>query len=242
MKSYTKELFLYQPSKGYRYNSDTHFLYNFIKINLQKYKNIKGDILDIGSGSGILGLLLKRKYHKLNLYQIEIQDEFAFLSTKNTSINNLSSTLYQDDFLNYDFNQKFDYIVSNPPFYSSNVIKSENNSLKIARYSDSLPLKDFIQKVSKILTPKGKFFFCYDAKELDNIIKYISNTNLNIEVIQFLHPTDEKTATLVMVYAKLNSKSQLQILPPLIMFDKNQQFTQTVQNIYEECSTYSVSF
>ena len=56
---------LYQPANGYCYNSDTHFLFNFICENLKKYKNIKGEFLDIGSGSGILGLLVAKEYEKL---------------------------------------------------------------------------------------------------------------------------------------------------------------------------------
>ena len=58
---------LYQPTNGYCYNSDTHFLYNFIVENLKKYKNIKGELLDIGSGSGILGLLVAKNFEKIKL-------------------------------------------------------------------------------------------------------------------------------------------------------------------------------
>ena len=57
-------MLLYQPLNGYCYNSDTHFLFNFICKNLEKYKNISGELLDIGSGSGILGLLVAKKFSK----------------------------------------------------------------------------------------------------------------------------------------------------------------------------------
>mgnify|MGYP003614829363 FL=1 len=60
---------LYQSTNGYCYNSDTHFLYNFIVENLKKYKNIKGELLDIGSGSGILGLLVAKNFEKIKLNQ-----------------------------------------------------------------------------------------------------------------------------------------------------------------------------
>ena len=81
---------LYQPQNGYCYNSDTHFLYSFICKSLEKYKNISGEVLDIGSGSGILGLLFSNKYRKTNLNQVEIQDIFQFFSTKNAKINKIS--------------------------------------------------------------------------------------------------------------------------------------------------------
>jgi len=205
MQTYTKSktLNLYQPQNGYCYNSDTHFLYNFICKNLEKYKNIKGELLDIGSGSGILGLLVAREYPKLNLNQCEIQKSFQFLTQKNSEVNGISNRLYEGSILEHTFDKQFDYIVSNPPFYHSDVIKSENESLKIARYSDSMPLDQFILKSAKILTNSGKFFFCYDAKQLDNIIKYVGETKLNIEAIQFLHPNEKKEASLVMVYSRI---------------------------------------
>ena len=130
---------LYQPINGYCYNSDTHFLFNFICENLKKFKNIKGEVLDIGSGSGILGLLLANRFQKLLLNQCEIQKMFQFFSTKNAQINNIDSILYKGSFDSILFDKKFDLCVSNPPFYHGNVIKSENQSLKIARYNDSLP-------------------------------------------------------------------------------------------------------
>ena len=101
---------LYQPTNGYCYNSDTHFLYNFIYENLKKYKNIKGELLDIGSGSGILGLLLAREYTNLNLNQCEIQEVFQFFSTKNAQTNKLESTLYKGSFEKVEFDKKFENI------------------------------------------------------------------------------------------------------------------------------------
>ena len=242
MQTYTKSktLNLYQPQNGYCYNSDTHFLYNFICKNLEKYKNIKGNLLDIGSGSGILGLLVARDYPKLNLNQCEIQKSFQFLTQKNSEVNGIENTLHKGSIVDYTFDKQFDYIVSNPPFYHSDVIKSENESLKIARYSDSMPLDKFIFKSAKILKNNGKFFFCYDAKQLDKIVEYIGESKLNMEAVQFLHPNASKEASLVMVYARIGSKSPLKILPPFIMFDDNGEFRDEVNAIYDKCATHSI--
>ena len=231
---------LYQPINGYCYNSDTHFLYNFVYENLKKYKNIKGELLDIGSGSGILGLLLAREYTKLNLNQCEIQEVFQFFSTKNAQTNKLESTLYKGSFEKVEFNKKFDICVSNPPFYHSDVIKSENENLRIARYNDSLPLEQFIKKVSSVLTSEGKFFFCYDVKQINEILILLNKYKFNLEALQFVHPKLSKDATLILVYAKKNSKSLTKIFNPLIVFENNNDFTQEVQNIYEKSSTYSI--
>jgi tRNA1(Val) A37 N6-methylase TrmN6 len=169
-------LVLYQPNNGYCYNSDTHFLYNFIIENLKKFKNVNGELLDIGSGSGILGLLVSRDNEKLNLNQCEIQESFQKLSKINAECNNIESKMHKGSFLDLKFDTQFDICVSNPPFYHSNVIKSENENLKIARYNDSMPLKLFIKNVFKILKNNGKFFFCYDVKQLSDIVRLLNDS------------------------------------------------------------------
>lgn len=231
---------LYQPTNGYCYNSDTHFLYNFVIENLKKYKNIKGELLDIGSGSGILGLLVAKDFEKLNLNQCEIQKMFQFFSTKNSETNKINSKLYEGSFGNIEFDKRFDICVSNPPFYHSDVIKSDNESLKIARYNDSLPLEEFIKKTASILNSEGKFFFCYDVKQINQILLLLNKYKFNLESLQFVHPKNSKDATLILVYAKRNSKSLTKILKPLIVFDENNDFTPEVQEIYKKSSTHSI--
>jgi len=232
-------LLLYQPVNGYCYNSDTHFLHNFINKNLQNFKNIKGELLDIGSGSGILGLLVARDNPKLNLNQCELQERFQKLTTINSRTNKIKSTLYKGKFQELEFEKRFDICVSNPPFYHTNVIKSENENIKIARYSDSMPLKDFISKTAKILNQNGKFFFCYDVKQINDIMLTLNEFKFNIESIQFVHPKAHKEATLILVYARKNSKSLTKILEPLIVFD-DKDFTKEVENIYKVSSTHSI--
>lgn len=231
---------LYQPINGYCYNSDTHFLYSFVYENLKKYRNIRGELLDIGSGSGILGLLLAREYNKLALNQCEIQTMFQFFSSKNSQTNKIDAKLYKGSFDKIDFDKRFDICVSNPPFYHADVIKSENESLRIARYNDSLPLEQFIKKVSTILTSEGKFFFCYDVKQINEILILLSKYKFNLEALQFVHPKISKDATLVLVYAKKNSKSLTKVFNPLVVFENNNDFTQEVQKIYDKSSTHSI--
>jgi tRNA1(Val) A37 N6-methylase TrmN6 len=232
-------LILYQPQNGYCYNSDTHFLFDFIVNNLKKFKNINGDILDIGSGSGILGLLMAKYYTKLNLHQCEVQKIFQFLSSKNAQINNISTYLYEGSILDIKIDKQFDIIVSNPPFYHQDVIKSNNKNIQIARYNDKLSIDSFIARCSKLLKANGKLFFCYDVKQFNDIINSLNKNKLNIESVRFVHPKSDRDATLVMIYARKNSKSLLSINPPLIMFD-NDKFTNEVENIYKLTSTHSI--
>ncbi|NQY94069.1 MAG: methyltransferase [Campylobacteraceae bacterium] len=232
-------MLLYQPHDGYCYNSDTHFLYNFIIENLKIFKNIQGELLDIGSGSGILGLLVCRDNEKLRLNQCEIQEKFQKLTKINSKNNKIKNHLYTEDFDTCNFDKIFDYCVSNPPFYHGSVVKSKNENIKIARYNDSLPLETFIKKTYKILSTNGKFFFCYDVKQINDIIYMLKKYKFNIEAMQFVYPNINKDATLILVYARKNSKSMTKVLPPLIVFE-NEKFTKNVENIYKKTSTHSI--
>lgn len=232
-------MLLYQPIDGYCYNSDTHFLHDFINRCLDKYKNVKGELLDIGSGSGILGLLVARDHKKLNLNQCELQNKFQELSSINAKNNKIDAFMYNGKYQEIRFDKVFDICVSNPPFYHSNVIKSENENIKIARYNDFMPLDEFIGKTSKLLKGGGKFFFCYDVKQINDIIKKLEEYKFNIESMQFVHPNINKDATLVLVYARKNSKSLTKVLPPLIVFE-NGEFTKYVQDIYKKSATHSL--
>jgi len=231
---------IYQPQNGYCYNSDTHILFQFICESLKKFKNINGQLLDIGSGSGILGLLVAREYGKLSLNQCEIQEQFQFLSCKNAATNDLLANLYKGNLFEIEFDKQFDIVVSNPPFYHSSVVKSENENIKIARYNDSMPLEEFISKTSMILRDSGKFIFCYDVKQIDKIMIFLKKYKLNIETMKFLHPKADKEATIVMIYARKNSKSLMSILPPFVMFDQNGDFTKETLLVYDKCATHSI--
>ncbi|MEO1922937.1 MAG: methyltransferase, partial [Nautiliaceae bacterium] len=161
--------------------SDTMFLYDFIS----KF-NIKGDVLEVGGGCGVLGLLLKRDFPKISLSIIEKQKVMAEFIKKNIKENALEAEVIEGDFLTAEINKKFDFIVSNPPFYKG-TLKSENEIIKIARYEEYLPIKEFFEKVNALLKERGEFIFCYDAKRIDDIIKYMP-VPLKITDIRFMHP------------------------------------------------------
>ena len=96
-------MLFYQNKDGYCYNSDTKFLYNFISL----FKP-KGELLDIGSGCGILGQLLARDF-KFKLTQIDIQEKNFFLTSKNASLNNIKSDVILGDFLETKFDKKVSF-------------------------------------------------------------------------------------------------------------------------------------
>lgn len=226
-------MLIYQPIEGYCYNSDSLILYDFI----MRF-NPKKEVLEIGSGCGIIGLLLKRD-RKINLNVVELQEMFARFTKKNAEVNGLELTLYQENFLAFKANKKFDYIVSNPPFYHEDVVQSNNINLNIARYNHHLPLEPFIKQVKQHLNPRGHFIFCYDAKQIQNILTLLQKYKLVAEHIRYVHPSISKKASLVLIQARNNSRSLTQVLPPFISFE-NEAFSEELQAIYKQTRTHSI--
>jgi len=229
-------MFLYQPIRGYSYNSDSIFLYNFIRGFRPK-----GKLLDIGCGVGIISLLLKRDFD-VDTYIVDKQKIMLKYAKINFDINNLEiKKSYFGDILNLDIEEKFDFIVSNPPFYNSkSVTQSNKREINIARYSHHLPLEKLIERVKKLLKPRGRFIFCYDAKQSDKILSLLIKYKINPEVLQFVHPKIDRNSKLIMVEARLNSKSMVEIRPPLIVFDKDSNYTKEAKEAFINASTYTI--
>ncbi len=223
----------YQYKNGYRYNSDTIFLYDFIS----RYK-ISGSLLDVGSGCGILGLLVKRDFPKIDITQIDIQEKNTLLNKRNAEANSIQSKIIYDNFLEHDFKEKFNFIISNPPFYHSGSLKSEDKSLSLSRHNQALQIDKFVEKSYNLLKPKGSFIFCYDAKQIDELLMKLTSARFKANEIRFIHVNLEKPASLVMIYAKRESKSLCKILPPLILYE-NKKYTAFVKNIFKKANTNS---
>ena len=224
-----KTLYLFQYEEGYRYNSDSLVLYDFISKLAPK-----GRVLDVGSGSGIVGLLLKRDFPKVDLTQIDVQPLHVELTCKSAKHNNLDSEVLHADIMEYKFEKKFDFIVTNPPFYHEGSQKSENEALKVSRYADVLPFEELCQSVSRNLKPRGSFVFCYDAKQLDVLLNILIQNKFKVNHIRFVHTKESKDASLVLIHAKKSSKSLCKILPPVYMDSKE------VENIYKNTKTQSL--
>ncbi|MDF1875693.1 methyltransferase [Sulfurimonas sp. SAG-AH-194-I05] len=227
-------MLLYQPESGYCYNSDSLFLYDFIS----SFKP-KGKVLDIGAGCGIVGLLVARDNTKVQLEAVEKQEQFVKYAKHNAKVNKMNYKLYESDFLACDFDFKYDYIISNPPFYPEGAKRSADTMLYQARYNINLPIEDFFKKVSQILKPHAHFIFCYDASQFALLCVQLEKVKLRVVDVQFVHSKLDKGASLVMVHARNSSKSLMKVWEPLVSY-VGDTLTQRVQDIYDKAATQSI--
>ena len=227
-------MLLYQPESGYCYNSDSIFLYDFIN-SFQP----KGKMLDVGAGCGVVGLLTARDNKNVALEAVEKQDIFVKYAKKNAKENGISYKIYACDFLDLDETQKYDYIVSNPPFYPEGVQKSKNEMLFQARYNSNLPIENFFKKVSRLLKPHSHFVFCYDVTQFGLLCAELEKVKMKIVDVRFVHPKLDRPASLVLIHARNGSRSMMKVWSPLIHFEDNELSTK-VQEIYKNAKTESI--
>lgn len=225
------QLELYQLQNGYRYNSDTLFLYDFIG------SKPKGQILDVGCGCGILGLLVARD-NEIKLTGIDIDPLNVQISRHNASVNGIAGEFIAEDFSKFKSDIKFDFIISNPPFYHTDVTKSQNKHIANSRYSDSLSLEEFLASCNRNIKPKGVLYFCYDAKQIGDIIPLLSKFKLNLTKLKFIYSKDNQNAKLVLIEAKKSSRSMCEVVLPLVVFDKDE-LSVDAREIFNKANTIS---
>ena len=227
-------MLFYQPDSGYRYNSDSLFLYDFISSF-----NPRGRMLDVGAGSGVVGLLVARDHPRVELSAVEKQDVFTFLATKNAEVNQIPYTLHQTDFLDFEDEKGFDYIVSNPPFYHEGASRSEDEMIHTARYNVHLPIQAFVSKAAGLLKPQGHFVFCYDAQQFGLLCAALDNASLRVVDVQFVHSKRDRKASIVMVHARKNSRSLMKVWAPFFAFEGDAYSTEAAA-IYAKARTHTL--
>jgi tRNA1(Val) A37 N6-methylase TrmN6 len=228
-------VFLYQPTNGYCYNSDSIFLYDFIS----SFKP-KGKLLDVGCGVGVISLLLSRDF-SIETTIIDKQKKMLDYAVHNYLLNGLKVQHHLGDFTtDLVTEERYDYIISNPPFYDSNTTQSEDTHLNIARYAHHLPIESFIRRVKTFLKPKGWFIFCYDARHIDLLLHHLKINGINPEKIQFVHSKIDRESKLVMIAARNNSKSMTQVLPPFVVFNEKSVYMPKAQEAFKRANTHSI--
>ncbi|RMA97787.1 tRNA1(Val) (adenine(37)-N6)-methyltransferase [Hydrogenothermus marinus] len=226
------KIFLYQSEKGYRFNLDSVLLASFPKF--QK----KGKLIDLGTGNGILILLLSLKYKNLDFYAIEVQEEFYNLAKVNFKLNNVNVNLFKEDIKNIKKIFKpnsFDYVITNPPYFKE--YKTENLQLKIARSEYLATIEDFIKAGKYLLKDKGKFYMVSPVSRFSEIILYLKENKLQPKRYRFIYPSVNENATHFLLEAHKNAKEGGEIIEkPLIVYEnpKDKIYTEEVKFILEE--------
>lgn len=211
-------LVILQPRKGYRFSMDAILLARFPLVK-EGFK-----IIDLGTGSGVIPLLLTTRAENLFIQGVEIQSGLAKLAKRNVEINNKQETiaiLEQDmNSLPNEWNGQWDLVVSNPPYFKANAGKISLGERAIARHELKCTLEDVIRLGAKLLKPKGHLALVHRAERLPETINLLAKYKLNPCRLKIVHPRAEKNGELFLLEAVKGTSRPLNILPPLIIYDE----------------------
>lgn len=157
--------------------------------------------------------------------------------------------VYEADFLSPDIasivcdeGAKFDFLIANPPFYRDGALMSKTPALSQARHAATLPARAWIAQSKRVLAPRGGLIFCYRPSDMMGIFEALKGEGFNCEVMRVVYPLSAREASLVLFFARLDSRTPLKILPPLITHASPLQsdFTKEVAQIYATYRTHSI--
>ena len=200
-----------QKIDGYKYGEDTILLFKLIQDSLNK-KNIK--LLDIGTGNGILAILLSDNEFISELIGIDIQEENIERAKKALKLNKIEKNIQFEcmDVKEYKNSNYFDIIISNPPYMENNGKKiNENEHKAISRHEIKLSLSEFISNAKRLLKPIGSLYFIHRTHRLVEIIKNLDENNFSIKKIIFIYSTKNNKSSMMFVEAIKGKKVKIEI-------------------------------
>ena len=200
-----------QKVSGYKYGEDTILLFKLFQNSLNK-KNIK--LLDIGTGNGILPILLSDNKFLTELIGIDIQEENIERANNALKLNKIKKNIQFEciDIREYKNSNYFDTIISNPPYMDDNGKKiNENEHKAISRHEIKLTLSEFISNAKRLLKPIGSLYFIHRTHRLVEIVKSLDKNNFSIKKIIFIYSTKNNKSSMVFIEAIKGKKVKLEV-------------------------------
>lgn len=193
--------------KGLKITEDAILLSEFMKKYFsRKGKNLKGEksFLEIGTGQGIISLLLSELDIISKIFAVEIQDEVFAALKKNIEINDLNGKIIPINKNIKNVNGEYDFIFSNPPYKKTSSGKMPENEMeRISKYEILLTLDELILEIRRLLKNYGEFFVVVPNSRLNDVFRCIYENRLNVLSVKV---NKYKKVDLVVVHGKKGGK------------------------------------
>jgi tRNA1Val (adenine37-N6)-methyltransferase len=223
---------IFQKKKGYRFSIDSILLADFIHLKEGQR------VVDLGTGSGIIPLILATKVKTTEIWGVEIQGELAEIAKRNIEINHLHGRVHilKGDARNLARQMEsegFDIVLTNPPYRKirSGRLNPERQKA-IARHEITGSLADMAKIAFRLLRPKASFYVVYPAVRIADLITRIRESHLEPKRLRLVYPNVRKAAQLILVEAIKGASPGLEIHPPLFIHDLDGRYTEELRSIY----------
>ena len=217
------------------------FCFGMDAVLLSGFADIKSRerVLDMGTGTGIIPILLKAKGKGIHITGLEIQDECADMAKRSILYNNQESNI---DIVCGDIKEavelfgtaSFDCVTSNPPYMiGQHGLQNPHMPKAIARHEILCTLEDLVCQTSKVLKDRGRFFMVHRPFRLAEIFQILTKYKLEPKRMQLVYPYIDREPNMVLIEARKGCNSRITVEKPLIVYEKPGVYTRNVLEIYD---------
>lgn len=227
-----KGLKIIQKKDDFCFGVDAVLVANFLTVR-------PGDrIVDLGTGTAIIPLILSAKSKAEEIIGIEIQPEMAEVSHRSVLMNNLQDKI---KIINQDLKSCpdelgkgiFDCVISNPPYRQVNSgLINPRDSKAISRFEIACTLEDVTRVAANLLRSGGKFAMVHRADRIVDIIHSLRMNNLEPKRLRFVHPNINSRPNLILIESMKDAKPELKYMEPLYIFNPDGSYTEEINLIY----------
>lgn len=221
-----------QNRERFCFGMDAVLLTGFAKVG-------KGEkALDLGTGTGIIPILLEAKTEGQDFEALEIQPESAEMARRSVMLNNLQDRI---KIVDGDIKEaskifgaaSFNVVTTNPPYMTENHgVKNPDEPKAIARHEIKCNLEDVIRESAKLLKPKGRFYMVHRPRRLAEIISLMKEYRIEPKRLRMIHPFEDRDANMLLIEGVRGGKSMMVVEPPLIVYDEPGVYTKEIHRIY----------
>lgn len=228
-----------QNPEGFCFGIDAVLISNFTRVK-------KGNkIIDLGTGTGIIPILLAAKSKDTHITGMEIQDEVADMARRSVALNGLEDRI---EIVHDNINHALEHfakhsaqvVVSNPPYMAPGIGEVNPSDFKaISRHEIHCSLEDIIRTADSLLCMHGHFYMVHRPNRLVDILSLCRKYRLEPKRIRFVQPFEGKNPNIVLIHATKGGRPDVQVLPPLIVRNPDQTYTDEIHEIYRQTNITS---
>lgn len=221
-----------QNQEKFCFGMDAVLLSGFAKIR-------KGEnVLDLGTGTGIIPILLEAKTEASHLTGLEIQEDSADMAKRSVALNHLQDKI---EIVVGDIREagslfgsaSFDIITSNPPYMiRQHGLKNQDTPRAVARHEVLCTFEDVVRETAKLLRPGGNFFLVHRPFRLAELIVTLTRYGIEPKRMQLVYPYVDKEPNMVLLEANRGGKPRLTVEKPLIVYQAPNVYTDEIYDIY----------
>lgn len=216
------------------------FCFGMDAVLLSGFSRVKrGEtVLDLGTGTGIIPILLTAKTQGEHFTGLEIQEESGDMARRSVIYNHLQDKV---EIVTGDIKEasrlfalaSFDVVTANPPYMNdAHGLKNPEDAKAIARHEVLCTLEDVVREGMKVLKPGGRFYMVHRPRRLIEILQTMKQYGLEPKRMKFVHPYKNREANLVLLEAVRGGGALLKVESPVIVFNEHGEYSEEIQTTY----------